>query len=191
MVRIAAWALAACVAAGTATAGGPPPFFLDMSAKFDLVDQTGATRTEADYTGKPMLIFFGYANCEAICSVALPAMGETLDMLGADAAQVAPIMITVDPEFDTPETLARALPDYHEDLIGLTGSETALAAAREQFQVEREVIFHTPDGLPVYAHGSFIYLTDRDGKVTSMMPPILEPARMVEIIRARLDGRTL
>ncbi|MEM9811813.1 MAG: SCO family protein [Pseudomonadota bacterium] len=180
----------AALAAGTVQAAEPPlPFFVEIEARFDLLDQTGARRTEADFAGRPMLIFFGYANCEAICSVALPAIGEALDLLGD--TDVAAMMITVDPAFDTTEALAEAMPLYHDDLIGLTGSEAALEAAREVFQVEREVIFHTIEGTPVYSHGSFIYLTDGAGRVESMLPPILAPERIAEIIRERTASGAL
>ncbi len=170
----------------------PLPPFLQIEAKFDLIDQTGAARTEADFHGQPMLIFFGYANCESICSVALPRMGEALDLLGEEAASVTPIMITIDPANDTPEALAEVLPYFHRDFIGLTGDEDALAKVRERFNVERTELFRAPDGQPVYAHGSFIYLTTAKGRVESVLPPILGAERIVEIVREKLaDGSLL
>lgn len=162
------------------------PFFVDIEPKFALTDQTGTARTEADFHGRPMLIFFGYTKCESICTVALPAMADALDLLGEDASGLSPILITIDPKNDTPEQLTTALPDWHDDLIGLTGSEEALASAREVFQIEREILFETPYGDPVYAHGSFIYLTDKSGKVQSVLPPILGADRLAEIIRKQL-----
>ncbi len=112
------------------------PFPIDIEASFDLVDQSGNRRSEEDFAGKPMLIFFGYASCEAICSVALPRLAGALDILGDKAAALQPIMITVDPVNDTPEALAEAMPKIHPRLLGLTGTEAELAAARAAFQVE-------------------------------------------------------
>jgi protein SCO1/2 len=82
--------------------------------------------------------------------------------------------------------MARRLPDYHPRLIGLTGSETALAEARAAFQVEAKQVAATPEGAPIYAHGSFIYLIGRDGAVKSILPPILAPERMAELMRKYL-----
>ena len=144
---------------------------------------TGTPVTEATYAGRPMAIFFGYANCEAICSVALPAMAAALDLLGDEADGIAPVLITVDPERDTPEAMALRLPDYHPRLIGLTGSEEALARARGVFQVEATQVTETPEGDPIYAHGSFIYLVGPDGEVKTVMPPILSPERMAALMR--------
>ncbi|MEM9013184.1 MAG: SCO family protein [Pseudomonadota bacterium] len=162
------------------------PFPVEIDVSFDLVDQTGARRTEADYAGRPALLFFGYASCEAICSVALPRMATTLDMLGDKAGGISALMITVDPENDTPEALAESMPEIHPQLVGLTGSEDALAAARDVFQVNVEKITEMPDGTPIYAHGSFIYLIDAEGMVATVLPPILSEERMAEIIERYL-----
>ena len=181
---------AAAHAAETAANVGKPtpgiPFPLDIRAEFALVNQDGQPVTQADFAGKPMAIFFGYANCEAICSVALPRLGAALDLLGEDVDALSPLLITVDPARDTPEKIGPALAKWHPRLRGLTGSEDALAAARDAFQVQSEKVFDDPEGNPVYSHGSFIYLIGGDGKVLTLLPPILGPERMAEIIKSYL-----
>lgn len=168
--------------------GGPPlpeaalPFPIEIEAAFDLVDQTGIRRSEVDFADRPMLIFFGYASCEAICSVALPRLAAALDILGEKAGALQPIMITVDPVNDTPEALAEAMPKIHPRLLGLTGTEAELAAARAAFQVEAEKLHEMIDGTPIYSHGSFIYLLDGDAKVLTVLPPILGEDRIAELI---------
>ncbi len=179
---------AAHAAAQSKAPAAPPlpeaalPFPIEIEAAFDLVDQTGTRRSEKDFAGKPMLIFFGYASCEAICSVALPRLAGALDILGDKAAALQPIMITVDPVNDTPEALAEAMPKVHPRLLGLTGSEAELAAARGAFQVEAKKLHEMIDGTPIYSHGSFIYLLDGDAKVLTVLPPILGEARIAELI---------
>ena len=162
------------------------PFPVDIEAKFALVDQDGRDVTEEDFAGKPMAVFFGYANCEAICSVALPRLGQALDLLGTEADNLSPLLITVDPERDTPESMGPALAKWHPKLRGLTGSEAALANARAAFQVETSQVGEDPEGHPIYAHGSFIYLIGADGKVLTLLPPILGPERMADILRGYL-----
>ncbi len=177
-------------AGATADAAAPAtPFPADIRARFRLTDQTGREVTQADFAGRPMAIFFGYAGCEAICSVALPRLGQALDLLaerlGDRAATLAPILITVDPARDTPEAIGPALARWHPRLIGLTGTEAALADARAAFQVEAKKVFDGPEG-PVFAHGSFIYLVGPDGRVLTLLPPILEPERMADVIAGYL-----
>ncbi len=162
------------------------PFPVEITPRFALIDHTGRAVSQADFAGRPMAIFFGYANCEAICSVALPSLAAALDLLGPEGADIAPILITVDPARDTPAAMARRLAQYHPRLIGLTGSEAALAEARAVFQVEARQVAETPEGAPLYAHGSFIYLVGRDGVVKSLLPPILSPERMAELMRKYL-----
>ncbi len=169
------------------TAAAPAlPFPVEIRPHFALTDQTGRAVTEADFAGRPMAVFFGYASCESICTVALPAVGAALDILGERGAEIVPLMITVDPARDTPEAMARKLPEYSQRLIGLTGSGAALAEARAAFQVEATEVARTPEGAPVYAHGSFIYLVGRDGMVVSVLPPILSPERIAELMAKHL-----
>src|SRR4051812_38880560 len=77
---------------GTPAIGGP----------FSLIDQNGVRRTEKDFAGKPMLVFFGYTYCPDVCPTTLALMSAVLERLGPDAKRLTPIMITVDPKRDTP-----------------------------------------------------------------------------------------
>lgn len=172
-------------AAGAAVEFDPAellPFPVQIDGRFDLIDQFGTPRSNEDFEGRATLIFFGYANCESICSVALPNMAEALDLVDLPTTVLQPIMITVDPANDTVDYLRQRMPDFHPDFLGLTGDEDALADAYAAFQVEAKALFETPEGQPVYAHGSFIYLIGPDGVLLSVFPPILQPERMAELI---------
>lgn len=150
------------------------PFPVALGGPFRLIDQHGRPRTEADPEGRHQLLFFGYATCEAICTVALPRMAEMAERAAAAGLRATPVLVTVDPARDTPAAMRAALPKLHPDFIGLTGDEAALAAARRAFQVEAKVVFEGPTG-PVYAHGSFIYLLSPQGEVLTLIPPIVDP----------------
>ena len=167
---------AAQVPAGPVT---PLPF--DVGGPFALVDQTGAARSEVDPEGRMQLLFFGYANCPAICTVAMPMMAQAADALTAAGAPAVPVMITVDPERDTVESMDAPLAELHPDFVGLTGDEEALAAAYAAFGVERTLAMEHPVLGPIYAHGSHVFLLSAEGEVLTLMPPILDPARAAEI----------
>lgn len=162
--------------------GLPLPF--DLGGPFTLTDHTGAPRTAADPDGKFQLLFFGYANCESICAVALPIMADVTDRLREDGHDVTPVMVTVDPKRDTVETIGAPLHDIHPDFVGLTGTEEELAPVYDLFAVEKTVVFVEPDGGEVFAHGSHIFLLDGDGKVLTLLPPILSAERITEITAA-------
>ncbi len=163
-----------------------PPFPLEVDVRFDLTDQTGHRRTPADFRGRPWLLFFGYARCTAICSVALPRMAETLEILDARGVKIDAVMITVDPEGDTPEAMAAGLPSHHPAIIGLTGSDAALADARKAFHVAAKQVYELADGTPVIAHGTFIWLIGPGGEVEAALPPLLDADRIAEIIAGRI-----
>lgn len=172
----------------TSKSAGPPPlpFPAKIGGRFNLIDQNGAKRTLADFAGKPVLIFFGYANCKSICSVALPRMAETVDRLKDTQIDVQPILITVDPENDTPAYMRAKLPKIHASLVGLTGSPSALSSARKAFHVDAKHVSDDKDGGKIYSHGSFIYLMSKNGKFLTLMPPVLGSERMAEIVRSYL-----
>lgn len=158
------------------------PLPLNLGGPFALTDQHGTPRTEADPDGHLQLVFFGYATCESICTVALPQMAALAEALAGRGVPLTPVMITVDPVRDTPEAMGAALTKFHPGFVGLTGPEPALAAAYRAFAVERSVVFEDPSGAPVYAHGSLLYLLDGQGQFLTVLPPILSDAKMIEII---------
>lgn len=163
-----------------ATQSLPLPF--NLGGAFRLMDQHGAVRTEADPEGKLQLLFFGYANCQQICSVALPQMANIATGLAAQGVAITPVLITVDPARDTADAMVAPLARLHPDFVGLTGDDAALALAYSLFSVESAFVFEDPASGPVFAHGSFLYLLDGQGKFLTVLPPILSDARMMEII---------
>lgn len=154
-----------------------------VGGDYALTNQYGQLHTQADPDGKAQLLFFGYANCLQICSSVLPQMAVVADeVAAATGAEIRPVMITVDPVVDTVETLGPALTVYHDDFIGLTGSEADLQVAYDAFAIEKEYLFDDPEYGPVYAHGSFMYLLDGDGQTLTIIPPVLPDEQIVAII---------
>jgi cytochrome oxidase Cu insertion factor (SCO1/SenC/PrrC family) len=158
-----------------------------VGGPFELTDQTGHRRTDADFRGKLVVLYFGYTYCPDVCPTELQSISLALDQLGAAAEAVQPLFITVDPERDTPARLADFVSAFHPRLIGLTGSlaeirKTAIAyktffakqgiAARENYSVD---------------HTGFIYLVGKDGRYLGFLPPGLAPDAIADAIRTRLE----
>jgi protein SCO1 len=159
------------------------PFDLNLGGPFQLVDQSGNMRSQINPNGQMQLVFFGYANCASICPVALPLMGDVVTDLSARDISVTPVMITVDPRRDTVETIGSALQKYHPDFVGLTGSPADLQKVYDLFSIEKKVLFTDPERGDVLAHGSHIYLLDAQGKFLTLLPPVLSPERIVDIVQ--------
>ncbi len=161
-------------------------FPFNIGGDFALTDQRGVARTQADPDGHFQLLFFGYANCEQICSATLPMMADIVDDL-AGAATLRPVMITVDPKRDTVDQIGAPLEQYHPDFVGLTGPEDDLQVAYDAFSVDREVLFTDPAGGEIFAHGSFVYLLDGAGEVLTLVPPVMDVDQAVKIITPYLE----
>ncbi|MEP0941173.1 MAG: SCO family protein [Rhizobiaceae bacterium] len=162
-------------------ASNTPGFPQIKGGDFDLVDHRGNPRTSASPDGKFQLLFFGYSNCKAICSQALPTLAEAVDLLEGMNASVTPVLITVDPDRDTVAELNKAVGDIHPRLVGLTGPEDKLDQAYKAFNLEKKFLFDHVDEGAVYSHGSFIYLLGPDGKFKTLFAPIISPVRIAEI----------
>ena len=68
---------------------------------FALTDHHGRPRTLADFRGKVVVMFFGYTQCPDVCPTTLSELAEAMRRLGADAARVQVLFVTVDPERDS------------------------------------------------------------------------------------------
>jgi cytochrome oxidase Cu insertion factor (SCO1/SenC/PrrC family) len=159
-----------------------------VGGPFELIDHTGKPRTERDFRGRLMLVYFGFTYCPDICPADLQAIGLALDKLGAEGDSVQPLFVTVDPERDTAEHLAEYVPIFHPRLIGLTGSAEAVRKAADAYKVYYAKVDPPKEGGGSYTvdHTAFIYLMDREGNYLGFFPPGTSAERMVEIIRPRL-----
>jgi protein SCO1/2 len=158
-----------------------------VGGPFELIDQTGKLRSDRDFRGRLMLVYFGFTYCPDVCPTDLMAIGQALERLGPDADAVQPVFITLDPERDTAEHLAEYVPLFHPRLLGLTGSLDAIGTAADAYKVYFDKIpVGKEAGDYTIDHTSFIYLMDRDGKYLGFFPPGTPAERMVEIIQPRL-----
>lgn len=134
----------------------------DVGGPFSLVDQDGERVTEADFAGRPTVIFFGFTHCPDVCPTTLFEMTSWLERLGDDAQALNVAFVTVDPERDTPEVLSRYLSAFDERILGLTGQPEDVAAALEAYRVYARKV-ETDDGGYTMDHTASVYLMDSEG----------------------------
>jgi cytochrome oxidase Cu insertion factor (SCO1/SenC/PrrC family) len=158
-----------------------------IGGPFALVDHTGRPRTEADFRGKLLLVYFGFTHCPDVCVTDLQAIGLALDQLDAAADAVQPLFITLDPERDTPHHLADYVPSFHPRLIGLSGDATTIRQAARAYKVYYAKV-PIKDADYTIDHSAFIYLMDRAGQYLGFFPPGTPPDRMTDVIRPLLEG---
>ena len=100
-----------------------------------LKDSRGQERSIAEFRGKAVLVFFGYTACPDVCPTTLTRLADVMKQLGPDAERLQVILISVDPETDTPERLGPYVTAFHPSFIGLAGDMPATEAVAREFKV--------------------------------------------------------
>jgi protein SCO1/2 len=169
----AMWLVGANGFGGKQAAAAPRDCILEnadgIGGPIDLVDSNGARVTQADFAGEPAVIYFGFTHCPDICPNSMYAVAEALAQEGG--YDVQPILITVDPERDTPERMREytSTDGFPQNLTGLSGSRAQVDAAASAFQV-----YHAKAEIPgapadVYNvdHSSLLYVVDGNWRTVS------------------------
>ncbi len=152
---------------------------------FTLVDQNGLIRSDADFRGKLMLIYFGNTYCRDICPIELQKMSDVMDLLGRKGDAIQPIFISFDPQRDTPARLKAYLANFHPRILGLTGSDERIAAATRAYLVSYDRV-ELPGGDYDFDHTSLIFLMGRDGRHIDDFGTSVSVRQIVEAIERNL-----
>lgn len=141
------------------------------AADFTLQTHDGRSFTLSEQRGKVVLLFFGYTSCPDVCPATLGEYKKIAAQLGEQAAEVQFVMITADPERDTPERMANYITAFNPNFLGLTGSQEALQAVYEAYGafVEKEETDGATGGYLV-AHTSRVYVIDQEGNLRLTFP---------------------
>jgi protein SCO1/2 len=137
---------------GTALVGG----------SFTLTDQNGQSRSDGEFRGKLMLVYFGFTHCPDVCPLDLQKMSKAMAQLGGEADQVVPIFVTVDPARDTPEAMRDFVASFDPHIVALTGDKPAIDRLVKDYRA-----YYKPDSDGAdynVMHSSLIYLMGRDGR---------------------------
>jgi protein SCO1/2 len=96
---------------------------------------TGKETSLEDFRGKLVLVFFGFTHCPDVCPTTLLKAAQVKKELGSDADKLQVLFVTVDPERDTPEVLAKYVPAFDPSFIGLRGESDETSKAAREFKV--------------------------------------------------------
>ena len=162
-------------------------------------DHSGHAITLNEFKGKAVVVFFGYTSCPDVCPTTLARLAEAMKILGTDAERVQVLMLTVDPEHDTPEKLAAYMTAFNPSFLGLYGDQAATEAAAKAFRVF--VRAETPTGhehahaeqeekaAPVRIdHSTGSYVFDPAGKIRLYVRDDASVDAMVSDLKGLLAG---
>ena len=157
---------------------------VELGGAFALTDQDGMRRTDADFRGKYMLVFFGYTFCPDVCPTTLAVQAEALKILGGQATRIVPVFITVDPKRDTPEVLKSYLAAFGPDFIGLTGDEAEITQVTKAYRVFYQAHAEEGDNYTV-DHSGVVYLMSPEGKFVANYSLDTSPDMMAADLRRK------
>lgn len=159
---------------------------IDVGGPFTLTDHNGNSVSDQSFAGKHMLVFFGYTDCQIMCSISLTRIGDALEILHSNnddmQNKLAALVVTVDPENDTPDKLKKSLAHYHPTLLGLTGSTQNLTQMYQAYNQSPKVLDDTLNDKDVVTHTSYFYLMGPDGELETLFPPILNAESMANVL---------
>jgi len=155
-----------------------------VAADFKLADATGKARSLSDFRGKVVVLFFGYTHCPEVCPTTLADLAQAMRLLGAEAEKVQVLFVTLDPERDTPEVLAKYVPSFNSSFLGLYGDADATAQAAKVFAVSYEK--HEEKNGYTLDHSDGAYLIGKSGKAVLLSPYGQPTELLVEDIKLLL-----
>ena len=161
----------------------------DIGGPFHLIDQNGKSVSDADFRGRYMLIYFGYSFCPDVCPTTLAVMAQALEKLGPEARRVTPILITIDPERDTPKVLAEYMKAFGPRFVGLTGSVDAIKDAEKKYRVyavKKPLDPSKPKAGYGMDHSSVLYLMGPNGKLISFYDEAISPDALAKELRQKI-----
>lgn len=160
----------------------------------ELVDQDGNGFALSELQGKVALIFFGFTNCPDVCPATMTRFRQFERSGLVDTDDVAFVLISVDPERDTPERLTEFLAQYSPDFVGLTGERATIKRLAKDLSVS--FFPESPDphsGHYDVAHSPQSFMLDTSGRLVAELydPPLESLAGMVEALLRRPAPPTL
>jgi protein SCO1/2 len=136
---------------------------------FTLTSAAGPVRL-ADLRGKVVVLFFGYTLCPDVCPTTMVRLGQALELLGKDAEHVQVVMVSVDPERDTPERLAEYARAFHPSFLGLTGTQEEIDAVASAYGIYHAKAEGSAATGYLVDHTSTTTVLDRSGGVMLLWP---------------------
>jgi len=107
----------------------------DYGKALDLTDHTGKPRHLEDFRGKAVVVFFGFTHCPDICPTTLAEMAQVVKQLGPEGDRVQVLFVTVDPERDTKQDLAKYVTAFDPRFLGMYGDLEATRRVAKDFKI--------------------------------------------------------
>lgn len=161
----------------------------DYARDFKLADFNGQQRTLADFRGKVVVVFFGFAQCPDVCPTALSDLVQVKQLLGAEGSKLQAVFITLDPERDTAEVLKAYTANFDPEFVALRPTLEQLPEVARHFKI----FYRKNEGKTAASytldHSAGSYVFDPQGRVRLYTRQGIKPEALAEDLRILLRGR--
>ena len=140
----------------------------------------------SDFRGKLVLVYFGYTFCPDICPATLGNVNQALKKLGDQADDVQLIMISLDPERDTPERLAQYVAQFRPSFIGITGTKEQIDMVTSLYGIFYEKKQGSDATKYLIDHTATLMVIDREGYLKLVFPFGVTPDEIADDLKYML-----
>ncbi len=137
----------------------------DYAKDFSLADQNGQTRALKDFTGKVVVLFFGYTQCPDVCPTTMQELTEVKRLLGAEGDKLQGVFVTVDPERDTPELLQAYMANFDPSFIALRPTPEQLTPLLKDYKIYAKKVEGKTATSYTMDHSAQSYVYDPQGRL--------------------------
>ena len=137
----------------------------DYAKDFSLNDQSGQLRSLKDFSGKVVVVFFGFTQCPDVCPASMVELAQIKKSLGAEGDKLQAIFITVDPERDTPELLKAYMANFDPTFLALRPSMDKLPDVAKDFKIYYKKVDGKTPGSYSMDHSAGSYVYDPKGRI--------------------------
>ena len=137
----------------------------DYAKELNLPDQNGQLRKIKDFSGKLVVVFFGYTQCPDVCPTTMQELAEVKRLLGADGDKLQAVFVTVDPERDTTELLKAYVENFDPSFVALRPTPEQLPLIAKEFKIYFKRVEGKTSTSYTMDHSAGSYTFDAQGKV--------------------------
>ncbi len=137
----------------------------EYARDFQLTDHNGQPRSLKDFSGKVVVIFFGYTQCPDVCPTSMAELAEVKRALGKDADKLQGLFVTIDPERDTPAVLKAYMGNFDPGFLALRGTPEQTAVVAKEFKVFYKKVGGQTATSYTMDHSAGSYVFDTQGRV--------------------------
>jgi protein SCO1 len=169
------WSIITCSLVAACDGGKPQFKSTDITGapyghSLELADHSGKPRRLEDFRGKAVVLFFGFTHCPDVCPTTLADISQAVKTLGPDAERVQVLMVSVDPERDTAESLAKYVTAFDPRFLALRGDLAATKKVASEFKIYFEkrkqgdsyTVDHSAQSYVIDPHGRLRLLVRHD-----------------------------